>query len=133
MFFLPSTDNDFMLQDEMRMHDMENVTMRRVGSHLLALEVPGLAEKRPSLVYGDRIFVKPIDDAFDSKPYEVCFSFFFFVSKWKERCFFLSGCILGTFRGNVECYMIYVFYSSTNYYNIHYAPRSLRRHPIILP
>lgn len=58
------------LEDEMRMHDMENVTMRRVGSHLLALEVPGLAEKRPSLVSGDCIFVKPIDDAFDNKPYK---------------------------------------------------------------
>lgn len=93
MFFLPSTDNDFMLQEEMRMHDMENVTMRRVGNHLLALEVPGLAEKRPSLVYGDFIFVKPINDAVDNKPYQVCFSFFFFASEWKDSGFFFFLCV----------------------------------------
>lgn len=60
----------------MRMHDMENVTMRRAGNRFLALMVPGLAEKRPSLVYGDSIFVKPVNTAFDDKAYEVCSSFF---------------------------------------------------------
>ncbi|GFY90637.1 P-loop containing nucleoside triphosphate hydrolases superfamily protein [Actinidia rufa] len=41
------------LEKEMRCHDMEHVTMRRKGSTLLALRVPGLAERRPSLVHGD--------------------------------------------------------------------------------
>uniref|UniRef100_A0A5B7CCG0 RNA helicase n=1 Tax=Davidia involucrata TaxID=16924 RepID=A0A5B7CCG0_DAVIN len=46
------------LEKEMTCHDMECVTMRRKGAHLLALEVPGLAERRPSLVHGDIIFAK---------------------------------------------------------------------------
>ncbi|XP_068634205.1 probable RNA helicase SDE3 [Aristolochia californica] len=45
------------LEEEMRQYDMECVTMRRKGRYL-ALVVPGLAEKRPSLVTGDDIFVK---------------------------------------------------------------------------
>ncbi|XP_058086867.1 probable RNA helicase SDE3 [Magnolia sinica] len=59
------------LEEEMRAHDMENVTMKR-SRQFLALEVPGLAEKRPSLVCGDFIFSKPVDDDFDSssKPYQ---------------------------------------------------------------
>lgn len=44
------------LEEEIRCHDMENVTMRKRGRHLLALEVPGLAERRPSLVHGDHVF-----------------------------------------------------------------------------
>lgn len=43
---------------EMRAHDMESVTMRRRGSQYLSLEVPGLAERRPSLVQGDFIFAQ---------------------------------------------------------------------------
>ncbi|KAK2998741.1 hypothetical protein RJ639_024663 [Escallonia herrerae] len=46
------------LEKEMRKHDMECVTMRRRGAHFLALEVPGLAERRPSLVHGDLVFAK---------------------------------------------------------------------------
>ncbi|XP_047333760.1 probable RNA helicase SDE3 [Impatiens glandulifera] len=45
------------LEDVMRGYDMENISFRNKGL-LLALEVPGLAEKRPSLVYGDFILVK---------------------------------------------------------------------------
>ena len=37
---------------------MENVSFRRRGSQFLSLEVLGLAERRPSLVYGDSIFAK---------------------------------------------------------------------------
>ncbi|KAM7261719.1 hypothetical protein ACFE04_020796 [Oxalis oulophora] len=37
---------------------MEGVAMKRKGTKNLALEVPGLAEKRPSLVHGDHVFVK---------------------------------------------------------------------------
>ncbi|GAY54155.1 putative RNA helicase SDE3 [Citrus sinensis] len=46
------------LEEDMRCHSMECVTMRRKGTHLLALDVPGLAERRPSLVHGDFVFVK---------------------------------------------------------------------------
>ncbi|KAL6005174.1 hypothetical protein ACLOJK_005736 [Asimina triloba] len=60
------------LEEDMRAHDMENVTMKRIGRHFLALEVPGLAEKRPSLVCGDFIFAKPVNEDFDggSRPYQ---------------------------------------------------------------
>lgn len=52
---------------------MENVTMRRKGTQYLTLEVPGLAERRPSLVHGDFIFVKlASDEAANSTPYQVC-------------------------------------------------------------
>ncbi|KAF5946039.1 hypothetical protein HYC85_016267 [Camellia sinensis] len=44
------------LEKEMRCHDMERITMRRKGANLLALAVPGLAERRPSLVHGDFAF-----------------------------------------------------------------------------
>ncbi|CAL5397414.1 unnamed protein product [Camellia sinensis] len=43
-------------EKEMRCHDMECITMRRKGANLLALTVPGLAERRPSLVHGDFAF-----------------------------------------------------------------------------
>ncbi|KAJ9557082.1 hypothetical protein OSB04_011696 [Centaurea solstitialis] len=46
------------LEDDMRTYDMQGVTLKRkYGS--LALEVPGLAERRPSLVCGDFILAKP--------------------------------------------------------------------------
>lgn len=37
---------------------MECVTLRKRGKQFLSLVVPGLAERRPSLVQGDHIFVK---------------------------------------------------------------------------
>uniref|UniRef100_A0A7N1A7T1 RNA helicase n=1 Tax=Kalanchoe fedtschenkoi TaxID=63787 RepID=A0A7N1A7T1_KALFE len=59
------------LEGEMRCYDMECVTMKRRGP-LFALEVPGLAERRPSLVYGDIVFAKPVSDTSDGKtrPYQ---------------------------------------------------------------
>ncbi|KAI9194377.1 hypothetical protein LWI28_005431 [Acer negundo] len=48
---------ELQLEEDMRAYDMENVTMRRKGQ-FLALVVPGLAERRPSLVHGDYIFAK---------------------------------------------------------------------------
>ncbi|KAH0750857.1 hypothetical protein KY290_030089 [Solanum tuberosum] len=44
--------------EDMRDYDMESVTMKRRGPHFLSLHVPGLAERRPSLVDGDHIFAK---------------------------------------------------------------------------
>ncbi|KAF5946037.1 hypothetical protein HYC85_016265 [Camellia sinensis] len=49
-------ENKQVPEKEMRCHDMERITMRRKGANLLALAVPGLAERRPSLVHGDFAF-----------------------------------------------------------------------------
>lgn len=56
---------------------MECVYMKSEGSQFLTLEVPGLAERRPSLVYGDYVFAKLASgDANDITPvYQVCSSF----------------------------------------------------------
>ncbi|XP_057958127.1 probable RNA helicase SDE3 [Malania oleifera] len=57
------------IEEDMRSYDMERVKMRREGNRFLSLEVPGLAERRPSLVHGDSIFVKPASqDANDNTP-----------------------------------------------------------------
>lgn len=57
----------------MKSYDMVCVNMRRKGPHLLALEVPGLAEKRPSLVRSDFVFAKLVSgNAADDRTYEVC-------------------------------------------------------------
>ncbi|GAQ77983.1 RNA helixase SDE3 [Klebsormidium nitens] len=37
--------------------NMEGAELQRSGAGFLALKVPGLAEKRPSVLYGDRVFV----------------------------------------------------------------------------
>ena len=57
----------------MRSHDMECVNMKRRGNNFLSLEVPGLAERRPSLVYGDFILAQPATDEQDNetRPYQV--------------------------------------------------------------
>ncbi|CAK8539192.1 unnamed protein product [Lathyrus sativus] len=49
---------EIQLEDDMRTYDMECITMRTRGNNYLSLEVPGLAERRPSLVHGDYIFAK---------------------------------------------------------------------------
>lgn len=73
MFF--EIEPGFMLQDDMRGYDMKHVSMKSKGFQFLTLEVPGLAEKRPSLVYGDFIFARLVpDNEYDSSPtYQVCF------------------------------------------------------------
>ncbi|XP_010256116.1 PREDICTED: probable RNA helicase SDE3 [Nelumbo nucifera] len=60
------------LEEEMRAYDMEFVTMKKKGSQFLALEVPGLAERRPSLVYGDFVFAKLASENSDNStpPYQ---------------------------------------------------------------
>lgn len=57
----------------MRSYDMEYVSLRRRGYHYLSLEVPGLAERRPSLVQGDHVFAKLSEYADDTTldPYQV--------------------------------------------------------------
>ncbi|CAJ1926140.1 unnamed protein product [Sphenostylis stenocarpa] len=49
---------EIQLEEDMRIYDMENIPMRKRNNQLLSMEVPGLAERRPSLVHGDYIFVK---------------------------------------------------------------------------
>lgn len=49
---------------------MECVTMRRRGGYL-SLVVPGLAERRPSLLQGDDIFVRLADADDTTNPYQV--------------------------------------------------------------
>ncbi|CAN4097599.1 unnamed protein product [Withania somnifera] len=44
--------------EDMRYYDMESITMKRRGPQFLSLVVPGLAERRPSVVYGDYIFAR---------------------------------------------------------------------------
>lgn len=52
---------------------MNSVTMKKKGTWLLALEIPGLAEKRPSLLPGDHVFVKHASKYFDTNyVYQVC-------------------------------------------------------------
>ncbi|KAI3730261.1 hypothetical protein L1987_61430 [Smallanthus sonchifolius] len=47
------------LEYDMRTYDMQNVTFKTKGK-FLTLQVPGLAERRPSLVTGDLIIAKPV-------------------------------------------------------------------------
>ncbi|KAE8816655.1 putative RNA helicase SDE3 [Hordeum vulgare] len=56
------------LEEEMRSYDMEHVSMRRRGNDYLSLVVPGLAEKRPSLVHGDYIIARHAGS--DARPYQ---------------------------------------------------------------
>lgn len=59
------------MEEDMRAYDMECVTMKSKKNQLLSLEVPGLAEKRPSLVKGDYIFVKlASEDTTEQDPYQ---------------------------------------------------------------
>ncbi|XP_059632488.1 probable RNA helicase SDE3 [Cornus florida] len=56
-------------EENMRDYGMESVPMRKSGTQFLRLEVPGLAEKRPSLVRGDHIFANLASvDENDSSP-----------------------------------------------------------------
>ncbi|XP_050372396.1 probable RNA helicase SDE3 isoform X2 [Argentina anserina] len=63
---------EIQLEESMRSYDMEYVSMRRRGYHYLSLEVPGLAERRPSLVHGDHVFAKLSEYADDTTldPYQ---------------------------------------------------------------
>lgn len=57
----------------MSCYDMENVAFKGRRTQHLALEVPGLAERRPSLVHGDSIFAKLASECGNetSPPYQV--------------------------------------------------------------
>ncbi|OWM74299.1 probable RNA helicase SDE3 [Punica granatum] len=53
---------ELQLEEDVKAFNMERVSMRRKGSQFVTLEVPGLAERRPSLVAGDSIFAKRASD-----------------------------------------------------------------------
>lgn len=70
----------------MRAYDMDGVELKRRG-HYLSLVVPGLAERRPSLVTGDYIFAKPVSayPSTASISYQVCaFSLFLYLLSKKK-------------------------------------------------
>ncbi|XP_047983533.1 probable RNA helicase SDE3 isoform X1 [Salvia hispanica] len=56
------------LEEDMQSYYMEDVTMKSKRGQMLSLEVPGLAEKRPSLVSGDFIFAELASDGETSSP-----------------------------------------------------------------
>lgn len=56
------------MEEDMRGYDMDSVNMKSRGNQFLTLEVPGLAERRPSLVYGDSIFAKLASADNDTSP-----------------------------------------------------------------
>ncbi|KAL6997825.1 RNA helicase [Sarracenia purpurea var. burkii] len=60
------------VEENMRGYDMECISFRKKGS-FLTLEVPGLTERRPSLVVGDIVFAKlAFEDANnETRPYQV--------------------------------------------------------------
>ncbi|KAI4317867.1 hypothetical protein L6164_025698 [Bauhinia variegata] len=49
---------EIQLEDDMRSYDMECITMKKRPNQLLSMVVPGLAERRPSLVHGDFIIAR---------------------------------------------------------------------------
>ena len=73
---------ELLMQEIMRGYDMEYVPLRRKGQ-FLTLEVPGLAERRPSLMYGDSVFAKIAseDENDATRPYQAssCFSSSLFI------------------------------------------------------
>lgn len=63
----------YLLQDDMRSYDMEFVIMKIKKKQFLSLQVPGLAERRPSLVTGDYIYANlASEDTSKNVPYQVC-------------------------------------------------------------
>ncbi|GMH18834.1 hypothetical protein Nepgr_020675 [Nepenthes gracilis] len=61
------------IEEDIKTYDMKGVKMKKRGRCFLSLEVPGLAEKRPSLVHGDSIFAKLATEYVDNaQAYEGC-------------------------------------------------------------
>ncbi|KAK6913964.1 DNA2/NAM7 helicase, helicase domain [Dillenia turbinata] len=58
---------EIQLEEDMRAYDMERVTMKKKGPEFLTLEVPGLAERRPSLVYRDYVCASLASEYLDGR------------------------------------------------------------------
>ncbi|EFJ06221.1 hypothetical protein SELMODRAFT_430895 [Selaginella moellendorffii] len=61
---------EYQMEYDIRAYDMENVTMRQSTDRFLVLKVLGLAERRPSVIYRDRIYVRLAGT--QDKEYEGC-------------------------------------------------------------
>ena len=48
---------EIQMNKDIQRYNMEKTKLRKVSKQYLALAVPGLAENRPSLICGDRLFV----------------------------------------------------------------------------
>jgi helicase MOV-10 len=59
---------------DIRHYDMHNATMQKVPGDHLSLKVPGLAEKRPSLLKRDRLYVSNMesDKEFEGYVHQIC-------------------------------------------------------------
>lgn len=69
------------------MHDVSHATFTRTRGGYLSLEIPGLAEKRPSLVVGDKVVVrKAWDNTNWQKFYTILKS-----SKWLATILYLDN------------------------------------------
>lgn len=83
----------------MRTYDMEGVSMRKKGN-FLSLMVPGLAERRPSLVHGDHIFAKIANSDETAPTYQVSSSYLHkaiaLASKKSSGCIMLYSSVLFT-------------------------------------
>lgn len=64
---------------DLQRYSMERAVMRRHGDYL-ALKVPGLAEKRPSLLIGDRAIVSFKWDSSQGNIFKMLKNFYFFIS-----------------------------------------------------
>ena len=64
---------------DIRNYDMEKVTMTASGAKMLKLEVPGLAENRPSVLKGDKIYAQ-VNSVVPSICFFFIFSFFNIIS-----------------------------------------------------
>ncbi|KAE8729102.1 P-loop containing nucleoside triphosphate hydrolases superfamily protein isoform 1 [Hibiscus syriacus] len=120
------------LEEEMRTHNMECVMMRTKGRQFVSLEVPGLAERRPSLVHGDFIFAKIASDNSDSRVYQDANFSVFTVIVIALSDLNFSGFLLGMFQGyiyRVEADEVllkfadefHTLHRDRNLYNVHFT------------
>lgn len=65
---------------------MDHVHFCTKGTHYLTLEVPGLAERRPSVVNGDSVFVRSCSEYENDDKFEVSFQVLHFSSIHKILC-----------------------------------------------
>ena len=57
-------------QQDIRLYDIEHAQMRVLNAFTLLLDVPGLAEARPSVLRGDKVVVRSPDGGAQGRPYE---------------------------------------------------------------
>ncbi|XP_063226708.1 putative helicase mov-10-B.2 [Bacillus rossius redtenbacheri] len=72
---------------KLQQYNMANVSMKVVNEYRLELKVPGLAEKRPSVLKGDKILIRECfeDDLVSKVQYEA------YVAEVHDECVWLAG------------------------------------------